>query len=132
MRSNKDEERRGEERKREDPRMPRTRPTSCSQLLLLVAFLCFRLFLLVSVSCVSCVESGDNPSALTARFIDDVRFQNDSVRAQIFATKLLHDQLQLRMELWDEVLTTQAQAGNDSAKQLLLDAPTTGKQQVKT
>jgi DUF971 family protein len=56
---------------------------------------------------------------LTGRFVVEVRFQNDSVRAQIFATKVLHDQLQMRMQIWDEVLQQEANQGSKSAQQLL-------------
>lgn len=72
----------------------------------------------------SCVEHGENPSALTGRFLDETRYANESVRAQIFATKMLHDQLALRMELWDQVLEKEALAGNEGAKNLLRDSAT--------
>ena len=85
-----------------------------------------RSFLSLACVCVcSCVDHGENPSALTGRLIDETRSQNESVRAQIFATKMLHDQLALRMELWDQVLEKEAQAGNEGAKNLLRDSAVT-------
>lgn len=65
------------------------------------------------------MESGYNPSVLTGRFVEEARFHNDSVRAQIFATKVLHDQLQMRMQIWDQVLQQEAIQGNKSAQLLL-------------
>lgn len=78
------------------------------------------------------MDHGENPSALTGRFIDDTRYANECVRAQIFATKMLHDQLALRMELWDQVLHKEAAEGNQGAKQLLRDSADTNDGKTQT
>ena len=42
----------------------------------------------VAVCACRCVESGHNPALLTQRFIEEAKFQHDTVRAQVFATKV--------------------------------------------
>jgi hypothetical protein len=75
-------------------------------------------------SVIECVESGANPSFLTSRYVADSIAHNEQVRAQVISTRLLHDQLQLRMKLWETSLQQQANNGDVAAKQLLEDTQT--------
>jgi len=69
----------------------------------------------------SAVEAGSNPNLLRARLRDDLVAHGDQVRAQVIGVTLLRDQLQMRMQLWDEALAQQAARGDTQAKQLMQD-----------
>lgn len=96
--------------------------------------------LTVPKSVIECVESGHNPALLTQQFIEEAKWKHDAVRAKVFATKLLHDQLQVRVGLWDSALSAEAAAGHrdahallhaplDALRQHALPAPHTTKQE---
>lgn len=73
-------------------------------------------------ACVSsAVESGSNPNILRMRLRDDIVAHGEQVRGQVLGVTLLRDQLQLRINLWDEALAQQAAKGDAQAKQLLQD-----------
>jgi hypothetical protein len=47
------------------------------------------------------------------------KHRSEEVRAKVFATKVLHDQLKVRVELWDQMLQQEAQTGNLTSYALL-------------
>ncbi len=64
------------------------------------------------------VEAGRNPHTFTQRMLNDVLVQNESVRAKVFAAKVLHDQLDVRMQVWMQHLRNEAAAGHSASDAL--------------
>jgi BMFP domain-containing protein YqiC len=47
------------------------------------------------------VDEGANPDLVTKEYFESCRQKNDEARGRLFATKLFHDQLEARLNLWD-------------------------------
>jgi len=86
----------------------------------------------VPKTAIDLASSGHNPSLLSGYLLEDARSKNDDVRGKLFATKLLHDQLALRMDLWDEQLSKEAEAGDVAAKAMLEYKLDTGKKEAES